>query len=124
MENLFLPSPFVLGRRFHGSDLDLRKRLEPMLNQYGVNVVLNGHEHVYERLQPQHGIQYFVLGNSGQLRKGDLRPLPIPLKDSIPISFGLAEVSGDELYFQVISAKRETVDSGVLTKAKTAAAAA
>jgi len=115
--------PFYSNARFHGPDVDLRKQLEPLLNQYGVNVVLNGHEHVYERLQPRGGIQYFVLGSSGQLRRGDLRPSRETAKGfDTDRAFALMEVTGDELYFQVISARRETVDSGVLTKMKPAEA--
>lgn len=30
-----------------------------------MNVVLSGHEHVYQRVKPQHGIYYLVLGNAG-----------------------------------------------------------
>ena len=33
---------------------------------------LHGHEHFYERIKPQKGIQYFVLGSSAKLRKGDI----------------------------------------------------
>ena len=120
----FFHHPLYSDARFHGPDLDLRKQLEPLLVQFEVNLVLSGHEHVYERLQPQHGIQYFILGNSGQLRRGDLRPSRDTAKGfDADRAFGLMEVSGDELYFQVISARGETVDSGVLTQTKTAAAA-
>jgi len=43
-----------------------------------VDVVLAGHEHFYERVQPQHGISYFISGGAGSLRKGDIRQ-PSPL---------------------------------------------
>jgi len=119
----FFHHPLYSNARFHGPDLDLRKQLEPILQQYGANVVLNGHEHVYERVQPQHGIQYFVLGSGGQLRNGDLRSSRDTAKgfDS-DRAFALMEVAGEELYFQVISARRQTVDSGVLTKMNAVAA--
>ncbi|MCU1338156.1 MAG: metallophosphoesterase [Bryobacterales bacterium] len=119
----FFHHPLYSDARFHGPDVDLRKQLEPLLNQYGVNVVLNGHEHVYERLQPHNGVQYFILGSGGQLRRGDLRPSRDTAKGfDTDRAFALMEVAGDELYFQVISARHETVDSGVLTKMKAAAA--
>ena len=44
--------------------------LEPLFIQYNVSLVLNGHDHTYERIKPQNGIQYFVEGSSGQLREG------------------------------------------------------
>ncbi len=119
----FFHHPLYSDARFHGPDLDLRRRLEPVLSQGGAHVVLNGHEHVYERLQPQRGIQYFVLGSSGQLRSGDLRQSRDVAKGfDTDRAFALMEAAGDELYFQVISARGDTVDSGVLTKAKAAAA--
>jgi len=66
--------PLYTHAKYHGPDTDLRRLLEPVFQQSGVNVVYAGHEHVYERLKPQNGIYYFVLGNSGQLRFHDLRP--------------------------------------------------
>jgi hypothetical protein len=33
--------------------------------------VLTGHDHIYERMKPQQGIQYFVTGSGGALRPGD-----------------------------------------------------
>ncbi len=121
----FFHHPFYDHARFHGPDLDLRARLEPLFQKKGVNVVLSGHEHVYERIKPQHGIYYFVLGNSGQLRAGDLRPSPDTDKGfDADQSFMLVEIAGDELYFQTISRTGKTVDSGVLPRQKAAAAAA
>src|SRR5882724_10448790 len=43
----------------HGPDLDLRSQLTPLFERYCVNVVLSGHEHVYERLQAEHSTLYF-----------------------------------------------------------------
>ena len=37
-----------------------------------MNVVFNGHEHFYERIKPQKGVQYFIAGASGKLRRGDI----------------------------------------------------
>ena len=56
----------------HGSDEILKGQLEPLFVKHGVNVVLTGHEHFYERIKPQKGIQYFVAGSSAKLRKGDI----------------------------------------------------
>ena len=46
----------------HGSEVDLRVTLEPLFVKYGVNVVYSGHDHIYERIKPQKGIYYFVVG--------------------------------------------------------------
>ena len=100
----------------HGPDLDLRARLEPIFQKYGVNVVLSGHEHVYERIAPQHGIAYFVLGSSGELRYHDLHPSPLMAKGfDTDRTFGVLEIGSDGLSFQVVSRVGATVDSGRLS---------
>src|SRR6266446_2933072 len=117
--------PLYSHAKFHGPDTDLRKRLEPILEQHGVDVVFSGHDHVYERLKPQNGIYYFVLGNAGELRFHDLRPSPDTAKGfDTDRTFMLVEIAGDEFYFQTISRSGETVDSGVLRKQTKAARAA
>jgi 3',5'-cyclic AMP phosphodiesterase CpdA len=99
----------------HGSQLDLRVLLEPLFVKYGVNVVFSGHDHIYERLKPQRGIQYFVSGAAGQVRKGNLRRSEMTAaafdQDQ---SFMLVEVEGSDLSFQAVSRTGKTVDSGVL----------
>ena len=109
--------PLYSDARFHGPDLDLRAQLEPLFQKYGVNVVLSGHEHVYERITPQHGVAYFVLGNSGELRYHDLRPSPATLKGfDTDRSFGMFELTGKDFAFQIVSRVGETVDSGALSR--------
>ena len=113
----FFHHPLYSHGKFHGSDLDLRARLEPLLVQYKVDVVLNGHEHVYERVKPQQGIYYFVLGNSGELRLHNLSPSPDTEKGfDTDRTFGLIEIAGDQFNFQIIARSGATVDSGVLQK--------
>ena len=99
----------------HGPEVDLRVQLEPLFVKYGVQVVYSGHDHVYERLKPQQGIQYFVSGAGGQLRKGDLKPSSDRAAGfDQDRSFMLNEVAGDDLFFQVISRTGRTVDRGVV----------
>lgn len=110
--------PLYSDGKYHGPDLDLRKQLEPVFVQTGVNVVLNGHEHFYERVIPKNGITYFVLGNSGELRPRGIRSSPDVAKGfDTDRAFALMEITGDELHFQTISRNGETVDSGIVTRA-------
>jgi 3',5'-cyclic AMP phosphodiesterase CpdA len=99
----------------HGSEVELRVMLEPLLVKYGVNVVFAGHDHIYERIKPQKGITYFVIGSSGQLRSGDVHPSGMTAayfdQDQ---AFALVEIAGDGLYFQARSRTGKTVDSGVI----------
>lgn len=121
----FFHHPLYSHGKFHGPDLDLRRRLEPLLIRNGVKVVFTGHEHVYERLKPQNGIFYFVLGNSGELRPHNLRPSPDTAKGfDTDRSFGLVEIAGTQLYFQTISRSGHTIDSGMIDAGSNAAPAA
>jgi predicted phosphodiesterase len=91
--------------------------LEPIFTRHGVDVVFSGHDHVYERLKPQRGIQYFVSGAAGQVRKGNLRQSDTTAAGfDQDQSFMLVEVAGTTLSFRAISRTGKTVDSGVLQK--------
>ena len=97
----------------HGSGIDVRLRLEPLLIKYGVNVVFSGHDHVYERLKPQKGILYFVCGSGGQLRKGDLARSDLTAAGyDQDQTFTLVEIDADELFFETITRTGVTVDAG------------
>ena len=103
--------------RFHGSATELRLVLEPLFVKYGVQVVFSGHDHVYERVKPQNGIQYFTEGASGSLRAGNLKKTALTeIGYDRDRSFMLVEVSGDELHFQTISRTGLTVDSGMVRR--------
>jgi predicted phosphodiesterase len=107
--------PLYSSARFHGPDIDLRKVLEPLFVKYGVDVVLSGHDHVYERVRPQQGIYYFVEGASGSLRVGNLSPSAITAKGfDTDRTFMMIEIAGDDLYFQATSRTGVAVDSGVI----------
>lgn len=104
----------------HGSNVELRVEIEPLLVKHGVRVVFAGHEHIYERLKAQKGVTHFVVGSGGSLRKGDARPSPTSAaafdEDQ---AFMLVEIDGDELRFQTISRTGATVDSGMISRRPT-----
>jgi predicted MPP superfamily phosphohydrolase len=111
-----LHHPIYSSGKKHGSDMKLRKTLEPLLTHYRVQVVFAGHDHVYERTKPQQGIQHFITGAGGKTRRGD-----IDMKSEIRASsfdqdnsFMLIEVDENEMSFKSISEKGELVDSGVI----------
>jgi 3',5'-cyclic AMP phosphodiesterase CpdA len=102
----------------HGSDASLRRVLEPFLVKYNVSVVLSGHDHFYERVKPQQGITYFVVGSGGRLRVGNIdQESGITAKGfDTDQAFMAAEIIGDQMYFNAISRTGQTVDAGVLTR--------
>eukprot|EP00753_Platysulcus_tardus_P017867 PLAT6611.1.p2 GENE.PLAT6611.1~~PLAT6611.1.p2 ORF type:complete len:419 (+),score=209.41 PLAT6611.1:18-1274(+) len=74
---VYFHRPWYSSNHVHGNDTLMRDALEPMFQQYGVNVVVSGHIHAYERTRPlhfgdvveagseQHGIVYLTVGNGG-----------------------------------------------------------
>ena len=109
--------PLYSSGKRHGSELDLRVLVEPLFVKHGVDVVLAGHEHFYERLNPQRGIYYFTSGAAGKLRKGNIRRGPLTAAGyDQDLSFMLMEIDRDQLHFQVIARGGTTVDSGVVER--------
>jgi predicted phosphodiesterase len=107
--------PLYSSAAAHGSQKDLQLILEPLFVKYGVNVVFQGHDHVYERIKPQQGIYYFVEGSSGKLRPGDLRKTGLTeVGNDREQAFMIVEVDDDELHFQAITRIGKTIDSGTL----------
>jgi 3',5'-cyclic AMP phosphodiesterase CpdA len=102
----------------HGSDVGLRKTLEPLLLAHGVDVVFNGHEHFYERLRPQHGVQYFIAGGAGKLNRDDIGRDPALFAKGYDRGhhFMLVEVAGDALFFQAVSDDGVTIDAGTIRR--------
>jgi len=114
-----LHHPIYSSGKKHGSDVKVRKTLEPLFKRYHVQVVFAGHDHVYERTKPQDGVQYFITGAGGQIRRGDidmqseLRAASFDRENS----FMYLEVDENEMAFKSISEKGEVVDSGVIKQA-------
>ena len=115
---VFFHHPLYSSGDRHGSDLRLREVLEPLFLANNISVVLTGHDHFYERVKPQNGIAYFVVGSGGKLRSGNIdRSTGITAKGfDTDLAFMAAEIAGDEMYFNTVSRTGQTIDSGVLTR--------
>ena len=115
---VFFHHPLYSSGDRHGSDLRLREVLEPLFLANNISVVLTGHDHFYERVKPQNGITYFVVGSGGKLRSGNIdRSTGITAKGfDTDLAFMAAEIAGDEMYFNTVSRTGQTIDSGILTR--------
>jgi hypothetical protein len=119
---VYFHHPLYSSGATHGSADAQRQVLEPVLLKHGVNVAFTGHEHFYERLVPQKGVAYFIIGSSAKLRKGDLRKSALTAYgNDTDYAFMLVEIVGDELYYQTISDKGVTLDAGSVRRAGDAA---
>jgi predicted MPP superfamily phosphohydrolase len=116
---VYFHHPIYSSGEKHGSNIELRDVLEPVMVKYGVDVVLTGHEHFYERIKPQKGINYFIVGSSGQLREGNIAKSELTAKGfDRDNTFMLAEIVGDDMFYQVVSRTGATVDSGTIKRAE------
>ncbi len=91
----------------------IRPALEGALERNKVDVVFSGHEHLYERIAPQHGIRYFVSGGGGRTLY-NVRPSAF---DEVAVSehhFMVAEIAGDRLFFEAITPAERVLDCGTL----------
>jgi hypothetical protein len=114
---VFFHHPLYSSGGTHGSADLQRDLIEPVLIKHGVNVAFMGHEHFYERIKPQKGVAYFIVGSSSKVRRGDLRKSNLTVYgNDTDYTFLLVEIVGDELFFQAISDKGMTLDTGSIRR--------
>jgi uncharacterized protein (TIGR03382 family) len=112
----------------HGSQLVMRREFGPLFEQYGVDLVLTGHDHNYERSRPmkgdgvapsgQRGVPYLVVGGGG----ASLRSFSSSAPDWSVVrnnkDYGFLDVTVIEgtLTAQLVTPAGKIVDSFTLTK--------
>jgi 3',5'-cyclic AMP phosphodiesterase CpdA len=116
---VYFHHPLYSSGKRHGSNVELRVLLEPLLTRAGVQVVFSGHDHHYERFAPQKGITYFVAGSGGQLRKGNSASPQTAVLYDAEQAFMTVEIAGDTLTFEAISRTGRLVDSGTVQRQPT-----
>lgn len=103
--------PFSSGQ--HGSDLTLRMQLAPVLERHGVQLVLAGHDHDYERMRPQRGVAYVVTGGGGRGTR-EVGSSDFTAFASEVIHFVYLEVGADELVLHAIDGEGTEFDSMIV----------
>jgi acid phosphatase len=106
--------PYSSGR--HGSDGKLRNLLAPILKRHGVQLVLAGHDHNYERTLPQDGTVYIVTGGGG-IGTYNVDSSPYTAFSDSVIHFVYGEVGTDEMILHAIDANGREFDSVVIPRA-------
>ena len=117
--------------RNHGSQLDVREVLQPLIDRHEVDVVLNGHDHNYERSKPIRGFQdgtlegevvteggtlYVVTGGAGAPLYGidsDCYHTEVAEETN---HYAVADVDGNTLTVEVFRLDGTLLDSFELTK--------
>lgn len=89
----------------------IRPALEPALIRNHVNMVLTGHEHLYERVRPQHGIRFFVSGGGGRYLYHVHKSAFDEVADS-EHHFMVGEIAGDAFLFEAVRPDGTLIDCG------------
>ena len=105
---------------FHGSDLQLQQAFGPIFEQRGVQLVINGHEHNYERLVPwresgPQAVTYVVTGGGGAA----LRTVGQSAFTAVARSlhhYVRGTISGCQLTLQAVDVSGSVFDSYVLNR--------
>lgn len=110
----FFHHPIYSSGAKHGSSTELRRILEPIFEECGIDVVFAGHDHFYERVKPQNEILYFVSGGAGKLRAGNIRKgtglTAVGFDEGY--HFLVAQIADDLMRFTTLSDRGKVVDAG------------
>jgi hypothetical protein len=105
--------PYSSGN--HGSDTRLRNLIAPILESRGVQLLLSGHDHHYERMTPQNGVQYIVTGGGGRGTYSTGTSAFTAFSESV-IHYVYLEVKPDEAVLHAIDAEGTEFDSVVVPR--------
>ncbi|RKG96139.1 PKD domain-containing protein [Corallococcus sp. CA053C] len=112
----------------HGSQLTMRRQFGPLFEKYGVDLVLTGHDHDYERSKPmlgdaeasktERGIPYLVVGGGGATLRAfaTSRPSWSVLRDDAAHGFLDVDVVEGTLTAKLVKTDGGVLDSFSLTK--------
>jgi predicted phosphodiesterase len=103
--------PFSSGP--HGSNLQMRGVLLPLCKRYGVELVVSGHDHNYERAKPVDGTTFIVSGSSGApIRPID--PKAFSAKARTEPHYVLVDVDAGGLTLRAVNLQGQTFDTYVI----------
>ncbi|HET9450112.1 MAG TPA: metallophosphoesterase, partial [Aggregicoccus sp.] len=116
--------PFSSGA--HGNQLTMRREFGPLFEKYGVDLVLTGHDHNYERshpmkgdsVSPQDGVPYLVVGSGGaSLREwGTSQPSWSAARNNTAYGYLDVTVEGGRLSARFLTPGGTVVDAFTLEK--------
>ena len=102
--------PYSSGGR--GSSLAVREVLEPLFVEYGVDLVLTGHDHHYERTVPIDGVTYVVSGAGSKLREAGTSDFTVVAHNRL--QFMIAEATEDAIHLRAIDVDGAVIDEFTL----------
>ncbi len=102
----------IYSSAHYGVNHELIKTLTPLFQRYGVQLYINGHDHVYERTQPIEGTTYLICGAGGGTR-------PVGRSEwtaysAERLSFAAYEVYRDRILISGIGTDNQVFDRGII----------
>lgn len=100
--------PYSAG--YQGSSTDVRAAFSPVFERYGVQLVLSGHEHDYQRSVPIDGVVYVVTGGVARTRRtgeDDFTAVSFSWHHFVDLS-----VFEDRLLIRAVNQDRRVADEG------------
>jgi hypothetical protein len=99
----------------HANNTTVQNDLQPLFQQYGVAMVLGGHNHYYARAMVN-GIVELTVGGGGAPQYTPASGQPDIVSTQKAYSFGEFTISGNTLTAKVISNSGATIDTFTVTK--------
>ncbi len=109
---LFLHNP-PYSSGGHGSDLQLRGVIAPLAKKYGVELVVAGHDHNYERTKPIDGTTYIVSGSAGAPVR-PIEPQEFSASARTEPHYVLIDSDGDKLTIKAVNLRGEVFDNTII----------
>jgi len=106
------PAYTSTGSGVHNPETILQTELQPLFVQHGVQVVFQGHNHFYERINPINGVHYITSGGGGRSihSPSTLAPYSAAVNGSV-YSATEVDVAGGSLTLRQISAAGNQIDA-------------
>jgi 3',5'-cyclic AMP phosphodiesterase CpdA len=98
----------------HGSSIAVREAIEPLFVEYGVDLVLTGHDHHYERTALLDGVTYVVSGAGSRLRGPGTSDFTAVAEKRL--QFMVAEATTDALHLRAIGVGGDVIDDFTLVR--------
>lgn len=102
----------IYSSAHYGVNKNLITILTPLFEKYGVQLYINGHEHVYERTYAINGTTYLICGAGAGVR--DVGHSEWTAYSASRLSFAAHTVYEDRLIIQGIGTDRQVFDRGVV----------
>lgn len=106
--------PFSQGWLDYQGDLPIRALLEPLIEKHGIDFIVSGHTHDYERWTRTYGrqtVHFLILGGAGGGLEGrEMSPEPVMDQVIRRHHFGLFRVDGARVTFEAIATDTRVLD--------------